>query len=103
MKKQPRRALDCTRLRLEPVSARHAECLYQAALTSQAQLLPRMPWATEITLESNRNYTTDAKRSWDADEEFHFAVLVHDLLLGVIGLNRGHESTADPPQLPTYE
>jgi ribosomal-protein-serine acetyltransferase len=94
MKTQPT-ALESIRLRLEPVAARHAEGLYQAALASRAQLLPWMPWAAEITLESNQNYTTEAERGWDAGEEFHFAIMENDLVLGVIGLNRGRDGTAE--------
>lgn len=83
------------RLRLEPVVARHAEGLYQAALASRSELLPWMPWAIDITLEGNQHYASDAERSWRAGEEFHFAILDHDLVVGVIGLNRDHEGSAE--------
>ena len=91
----PRSTLTTSRLRLEPVAARHALGLYQAALGSRAQLLPWMPWATEITLESNEDYTAEAERAWAEDEEFHFAVTENGLVLGVIGLNRGHDRSAE--------
>ncbi len=83
------------RLRLEPVEGRHAEGLYQAARASRAELLPWMPWAIDITLEGNQRYAADAERSWQADEEFHFAVLEDALVLGVMGLNRDHEGSAE--------
>lgn len=54
-----------------------------------------MPWATEITLEGNQHYTADAERSWQAGEEFHFALLEDDLVLGVMGLNRNRDGSAE--------
>jgi RimJ/RimL family protein N-acetyltransferase len=92
---QPRTALATSRLRLEPAGARHAEGLYQAALASKAQLLPWMPWASDITLEGNQRYTAEAEHSWKAGEEFHFAILEGAEVLGVIGLNRGHDRDAE--------
>ena len=92
---KPRSPLVTRRLRLEPVEGRHAEGLYQAARASRAELLPWMPWAIDITLEGNQRYAADAERSWQADEEFHFAVLEDALVLGVIGLNRDHEGCAE--------
>lgn len=91
----PRTPLVTNRLRLEPVAARHAEGLFQAARASRAELLPWMPWASDITLEGNQHYATDAERSWQAGEEFHFAALERDLVLGVIGLNRNHDGSAE--------
>ncbi len=95
MTAQPRTVLETRRLRLEPVSARHAEGLYQAAVVSRTQLLPWMPWAVDISLLGNHNYTAEAERSWGIDDEFHFVVLEDDLVLGVIGLNRDGESGAE--------
>src|SRR6266849_1950969 len=91
----PRTPLVTNRLRLEPVAARHAEGLFQAARASRSELLPWMPWASDITLEGNQHYATDAERSWQAGEEFHFAVLECDLVLGVMGLNRNHDGSAE--------
>src|SRR5260370_11313503 len=91
----PRTPLATRRLRLEPVAAGHARGLFQAARDSRAELLPWMPWAIEITLEGNQRYAADAERSWQADEEFHFAVLEDALVLGVTGLNRDHEGCAE--------
>jgi ribosomal-protein-serine acetyltransferase len=95
MREQPRGVLETRRLRLEPVSARHAEGLYQAALASREQLLPWMPWAADISLQSNQNYTAEAGHSWTADDEFHFVVLEDDLVLGVVGLNRDGDRSAE--------
>jgi RimJ/RimL family protein N-acetyltransferase len=95
IKRPPRTALASKRVGLEPVAARHAERLYQAALQSQAALLPWMPWAVTVTLEGNQNYCTEAERSWDAGEEFHFAVMEDEVVLGVIGLNRGAGDSAE--------
>ncbi len=95
VKQHPRAVIETGRLRLEPVSARRAEGLYQAALASRTQLLPWMPWAVDISLQSNQNYTAQAEGSWDTDDEFHFVVLEDDLVLGVIGLNRDGESSAE--------
>ena len=91
----PRSPLVTRRLRLEPVAARHAEGLYQAARASRAELLPWMPWAIDITLQGNQHYAADAERSWEAGEEFHFAVLEDALVLGVMGLNRDPEGSAE--------
>jgi ribosomal-protein-serine acetyltransferase len=95
MQGQPRAVLKTARLRLEPVSAIHAEGLYQAALASRAQLLPWMPWARDITLKSNREYVAEAEGCWTAGKEFHFAVTEDDLVLGVIGLNRDGDRSAE--------
>jgi RimJ/RimL family protein N-acetyltransferase len=91
----PRTVLLTSRLRLEPVSARHADGLYQAALSSREQLLPWMPWARQVTLAGNQHYAAEAERAWGAGEEFHFATLEGDLVLGVIGLNRAADRGAE--------
>jgi RimJ/RimL family protein N-acetyltransferase len=54
-----------------------------------------MPWAVDITLEGNQRYTADAERSWQAGEEFHFAILEDGLVLGVAGLNRHQQASAE--------
>jgi ribosomal-protein-serine acetyltransferase len=92
---KPRTPLITRRLRLEPVAARHAGGLYQAGRASRAELLPWMPWATDITLEGNQHYAADAERWWEAGEEFHFAVLEDALVLGVMGLNRNPDGSAE--------
>ena len=94
-KEPPRAALETSRLRLEPVAAAHALGLYQAALASRAQLLPWMPWAREITLEGNQHYTAEAERAWMAGEEFHFVASEGGLVLGVVGLNRDDDRSAE--------
>src|SRR5260370_36680839 len=91
----PRTALVRRRRGFEPVAAQHARGLYDAARASRAELLAWMPWAIDITLEGNQRYAADAERSWQADEEFHFAVLENALVLGVMGLNRDHEGCAE--------
>jgi len=91
----PRTVLLTSRLRLEPVSARHADGLYQAALASREQLLPWMPWARQVTLAGNQQYAAEAKRAWGAGEEFHFATIEGELVLGVIGLNREADPSAE--------
>jgi RimJ/RimL family protein N-acetyltransferase len=95
VKQPPRTPIETRRLRLEAVSAQHIEGLYQAALASRTQLLPWMPWAVEISLQSNQNYAAEAERSWNIDDEFQFAVLEDDLFLGVIGLNRDGDRSAE--------
>src|SRR5712692_3030501 len=92
---KPRSPLITPRLRLEPVAGQHAQGLYQAARASRAELLPWMPWASEITLEGNQRYAADAERSWQAGEEFHFAVLEDGVVLRVMGLNRNPGGTAE--------
>src|ERR1700694_1346098 len=92
---KPRTPLVTRRLRLEPVEGRHAEGLYQAARASRAELLPWMPWAVDITLEGNQRYAADAAGWWEADEEFHFAVMEDTLVLGVMGLNRNPDGRAE--------
>lgn len=95
MKDQPRTVLETRRLRLEPVSERHAAGLYRAALASRVELLPWMPWARNITLNGTRQQTDKARRVWKAGHEFHFAVLEDDQVLGVIGLNPGGDRSAE--------
>ena len=95
VKDQPRTVLETRRLRLEPLSARHAEGLYQAALASRVELLPWMPWARNITLDGTRQQTDKARRFWVAGDEFHFAVLEDDQVLGVIGLDPGGDRSAE--------
>src|SRR4029077_434356 len=92
---KPRSPLITRRLSLEPLEGRHAEGLYQAARASRAELLPWMPWAIDITLEGNHQYAADAGRSWEADEEYHFAVVEDDFVLGVMGLNRHPDRSAE--------
>jgi ribosomal-protein-serine acetyltransferase len=91
----PRAALHTSRLRLEPVAAAHALGLYEAALASRAQLLPWMPWARDITLAGNQIYTAEAERAWKAGEEFHFVASEGGLVLGVVGLNRTVDRSAE--------
>jgi RimJ/RimL family protein N-acetyltransferase len=54
-----------------------------------------MPWAIDITLDGNQHYAADAERWWEAGEEYHFAVLEGDLVLGVMGLNRNPDGSAE--------
>jgi RimJ/RimL family protein N-acetyltransferase len=54
-----------------------------------------MRWAVDITMEGNQRYTAEAERSWQAGEEFHFAILEDGLVLGVVALNRHHEASAE--------
>jgi RimJ/RimL family protein N-acetyltransferase len=90
----PRTVLLTKRLRLEPVSVRHAEGLYRAALSSRPELLPWMPWAREITLAGNQRQTAGDERSWNAGERFPFAAIEEALVLGVIGLKRDLDRSA---------
>ena len=87
--------LETERLKLQPVSLRHAEGLYSAVVTSRGELLPWMPWARDPTLDGNRLYTEKASTDWKEARAYHFALVGREtgLVLGVAGLNRGDAST----------
>ncbi len=82
----PRAPLRTERLVLEPVSHRHDEDLLQASLESRHELLPWMPWAVDMSMESQNSYTDGAGPAWDAGSP-DFAITEHGIAIGVIGLH----------------
>jgi RimJ/RimL family protein N-acetyltransferase len=83
----PRVPLRTERLVLEPVSHEHDADLFQAALESRAELLPWMPWAVDLSMEAQSEYTDRALPEWEAGSPA-FAITEQGLAIGVIGLIR---------------
>jgi RimJ/RimL family protein N-acetyltransferase len=83
----PRLPIRTARLVLEPVTHAHDGDLFQAALTSRAELLPWMPWAVDMSMEAQSAYTDRAAPEWEAGSPA-FAITEHGLAIGVIGLMR---------------
>jgi len=83
----PRTPLHTARLVLEPVSHAHDADLFQASLESRAELLPWMPWAVDLSLDSQAAYADRALPEWEAGSPA-FAITEHGVAVGVIGLNR---------------
>jgi RimJ/RimL family protein N-acetyltransferase len=92
-----REVLKTARLDLEPISAVHAEALFQAVMDSRPELLPWMPWAREPSLEGTRIQTEESDRAWREDVEFHFCLVDRGTrqVLGVAGLNRDGPGSAE--------
>jgi len=92
-----RASLETGRLRLEPLSAAHAEGLHQAVMDSRPELLPWMPWARGPTLEGAREAASRSEGAWRDDREFHFVVVERGsgTVVGVAGLNREGETAAE--------
>src|ERR1700681_1519638 len=88
--KTKREVLTTERLDLEPVSAAHAESLFQAVIDSRPELLPWMPWARQPTPEGSRKQAVESMNDWSRDAEFHFCLVERGArqVLGVAGLNR---------------
>jgi ribosomal-protein-serine acetyltransferase len=82
----PRVPLRTERLILEPVSHRHDEDLLQASLESRGELLPWMPWAVDMSMESQSSYSEGAGPAWAAGSP-DFAITEHGVAIGVIGLH----------------
>jgi ribosomal-protein-serine acetyltransferase len=87
----PRVPLPTARLVLEPVSHDHDDDLFQASLASRAELLPWMPWAVDMTSQSQSAYAERAIPEWDAGSPA-FAITEHGRAIGVIGLIRVTDS-----------
>jgi RimJ/RimL family protein N-acetyltransferase len=87
----PREPLRTARLVLEPISHAHDSDLFQASLASQAELLPWMPWAVDLTMDSQSAYADRALPEWEAGSPA-FAITEHGVAIGVIGLMRESDS-----------
>jgi ribosomal-protein-serine acetyltransferase len=83
----PRVPIHTARLVLEPVSHTHDADLFQASLESRAELLPWMPWAVDLSMETQAAYADRALPEWEAGSPA-FAITEHGVAIGVIGLNR---------------
>jgi ribosomal-protein-serine acetyltransferase len=83
----PRSPLQTARLVLEPVSHAHDADLFQASLESRAELLPWMPWAVDLSMETQSDYADRALPEWNAGSPA-FAITEHGVAIGVIGLIR---------------
>jgi ribosomal-protein-serine acetyltransferase len=78
---------------LEPISATHADALFDATIASRGELLPWMPWAVSPSLEGGRLQAAEAESDWSAGREFHFTLIEREsgTVLGVAGLNAESE------------
>jgi ribosomal-protein-serine acetyltransferase len=83
----PRVPLHTERLVLEPVSHAHDADLFQASLESRTELLPWMPWAVDLSMETQSAYADRALPEWNAGSPA-FAITEHGVAIGVIGLIR---------------
>lgn len=74
---------------LEPVSAAHADALFDATVASRDELLAWMPWARSPSLEGGRLQAAEAEREWNAGREFGFTLIERDSgeVVGVAGFN----------------
>ncbi len=83
-----RAPIHTARLSLEPVAHAHDDDLLQASLASRPELLPWLPWAVDMTIESQSTYVdTRGVPGW-AQGSPAFAITEHGVAIGVIGLNR---------------
>lgn len=86
-----REPITTARLVLEPVSHAHDDGLLQASLASRPELLPWMPWAVDLTMESQSAYIDERGiPGWDTGSPA-FAITEHGAAIGVIGLDRTDE------------
>jgi ribosomal-protein-serine acetyltransferase len=83
----PRLPIHTSRLVLEPVAHDHDADLFQASLESRAELLPWMPWAVDLSMETQAAYADRALPEWEAGSPA-FAITEHGVAVGVIGLSR---------------
>src|SRR5580658_1776590 len=83
----PRVPIHTSRLVLEPVAHDHDADLFQASLESRPELLPWMPWAVDLSPESQAAYADRALPDWEAGSPA-FAITEHGVAVGVIGLIR---------------
>jgi RimJ/RimL family protein N-acetyltransferase len=91
MSNAPREPLRTARLVLEPVSHAHDSDLFQASLGSRAELLPWMPWAVDLSMDAQSDYTDRALPEWESGSPA-FAITEHGLAIGVIGLMRATDT-----------
>lgn len=86
------------RLILEPVTAAHADALYDAVVASRKELLPWMPWALDPTPDGSREQAARSESDWRAGTHYHFAVVERETgaVIGVAGFNM---AGADAPEL----
>jgi ribosomal-protein-serine acetyltransferase len=83
----PRVPVRTARLVLEPVSHAHDADLFRASLESRAELLPWMPWAVDLSLDTQSAYAERALPEWESGSPA-FAIVEHGVAIGVIGLIR---------------
>jgi ribosomal-protein-serine acetyltransferase len=91
MRDIPRVALHTARLVLEPISHEHDADLLQASIESRAELLPWMPWAVDLSMDSQSAYADRAQPEWEAGSPA-FAITEHGVAIGVIGLIRNTDT-----------
>lgn len=87
----PRDPVRTARLVLQPVSHAHDDDLLQASLASRAELLPWMPWASDLSMETQSAYADRAIPEWGEGSPA-FAITEHRLAIGVIGFMRTSDS-----------
>jgi len=76
------------RLVLEPMSHDFDDDLLRARLESRSELLPWMPWAVDVTLETQAAYADRAVPGWHGGALYHFAITEDGVAIGVIGIDR---------------
>jgi ribosomal-protein-serine acetyltransferase len=87
----PREPIHTARLVLEPVSHAHDGELYEASIASRPELLPWMPWAVEVSMETQVAYVDDRGiPGWDTGSPA-FAITEDGVAIGVIGLDERSE------------
>jgi RimJ/RimL family protein N-acetyltransferase len=87
MKPDPR-AIETSRLRLEPTTPGHADALWRAVEASLPELKRYMSWAHDVSPESIAEFTAGAAAHWDQGTEWDFAIVHDGVTVGTIGLNR---------------
>ncbi len=89
--------IETERLLLAPIGLAHAEGLFEATVASRPELLPWMPWAREPTLDGARVEAAKGSHDWSEGSRFPFSVVDRStgMVLGVVGLNREGETTAE--------
>jgi ribosomal-protein-serine acetyltransferase len=83
-----RERIHTARLVLEPVSHAHDDALLQASLASRPELLPWMPWAVDLSMESQVAYVDERGMPGWGTGSPAFAITEHGAAIGVIGLDR---------------
>jgi ribosomal-protein-serine acetyltransferase len=83
----PRVPITTARLILEPVTHAHDGDLFEAGLSSRPELLPWMPWAVDVSMETQVAYMDERGiPGWDTGSPA-FAITEHGVAIGVIGLD----------------
>jgi ribosomal-protein-serine acetyltransferase len=83
----PRTTLVTGRLRLEPLSVKHAEAVWAATEASLPELRPWMAWTKDASFENTHSFTEFAEEEWDAGREHVFAIIEEDEVLGTVGVH----------------